>query len=132
MLNSRWLSTYCLAMVKRGMALMAVLLLTGCEGDISSSVSVGDARACLLEEHLLVEGGPDPPDDTSAPGDELIVMGREAGAFLAFYPDEQLARRKAPWLDTFRGTLERHGKLSIVWVRGPKGDDATKIRRCIL
>ena len=79
-------------------------------------------------------GGPRAPDDTNAPDTELIVGTPQAGAFLAFYNELRRAERYAPGIAKrtrrFGGAVERHGKLTILWVRGKDSHDAKRIRSC--
>ena len=114
-------------------ALAAVV--TGCGGD-GDPVAAADAERCLKGEKLRVVAANREPGDTDAPDREVIVNGRDAFAFLAFYDDEERADRYAPEIrehtKEFKGALDRHGKLSIVWVKGRDSDEGERIRGCAL
>jgi hypothetical protein len=83
---------------------------------------------------LRVRGGARPPGDTNAPNVELIASGPQAYAFLAFYDTAARAQKYAPMIrrnaKRFHGIVERHGKLTILWVRGGSTTDGSKIRNC--
>ena len=113
---------------------MAAAAIAGCGGDGDGAVSPDEARACLEDEHLRVVGGPRAPDDTDAPDTELIVAGHESSAVVAFYDDAARADRLAPLLEeraTAPGAVERHGTITIFWVRGKSGSEAGRIRACV-
>src|SRR5258706_15166010 len=107
---------------------------SGGGGQTSKSASPAAARRCLLAAQLRVLGGPRPPGDANAPNVELIAGGRQAYAFLAFYDSSTRARKYAPMIrrnaQRFHGTLERHGKLTILWVRGSNTPEGQEIRHC--
>jgi hypothetical protein len=131
----RVLGVYPVPVRSAGILIVAAALLAGCGGG-GSGVSPAAARQCLTKAKLRVVGGPASKGDTNAPNTELIVSAPGAGAFLAYYDDigraDKLAvmiRRRAR---AFHGSLERHGHLTILWVRGANTPDAERIKACIL
>ena len=113
--------------------LTASIALAGCGGG-SGPASPGDARACLEGEHLRVLAGDRALDDTDAPDTELIVDGRQTSAFLAFYSDQARANRYEPALQqraTEPGAVERHGSITIFWVRGRRTPEGERIKACV-
>jgi len=122
-------------MAKSGLAL-ALLFVAGCGGGGGDPASAADARACLAKEKLRVLAAPRSPADSDAPDTELIVSSRKSGAFLGFYENEQRAQDAAPQIPkdskAFRGQVERHGKLTIFWVRGRQSAEADRIKACVL
>jgi len=90
----------------------------------------------LERDGFEVLGGPRAKDDENAPDTELIVGGKEASAFVAYYEDEARAQRYHSEIEKnatrFDGTVERHDALTIVWVRGEDTQEAARIDGCIL
>ena len=117
---------------RASLALATSIAIAGCGDD--GAASPADARACLEDQHLRVGGGPRAHDDTDAPDTELIVGGRESSALLAFYDDEARAERMEPAFEalaTQPGAVERHGKVTIFWVRGKGSGEAGRITACV-
>src|SRR5260221_9390088 len=113
--------------------------LQGCGGSgsgpqTSRAASPAVARQCLLTAQLRVVGGPRSAGDATAPNVELIATGRQAYAFLAFYDLSPRATKYARMIRSnaqrFHGTVERHGKLTILWVHGSKTPEGHRIRNC--
>ena len=114
--------------------LALVGLLAGCGGG-ERAISPDQARACLAEQHFRVMGGVRAAGDANAPDTELVVGGPEMSLFLAYYDEEARAERYAPQLERnaqrFHGRVERHGKLTIVWVHGVDSAESERVRRCV-
>ncbi|MEA2424156.1 MAG: hypothetical protein QOH13_566 [Thermoleophilaceae bacterium] len=122
--------------------MLAALALTACGGggghhataQATGKKSPAYVRQCLRAAKLRVIGGPAPPGDTNAPATELIVGGGQSSAFLAFYENPKRAAKYAPDIRAnakhLNATVERYGKLTIVWVRGAGSDEAQTIRGC--
>jgi hypothetical protein len=122
--------------------MLIALALTACGGggghhataSATGKRSPAYVRQCLREASLRVIGGPAPPGDTNAPATELIVGGAQSGAFLAFYESPKRAAKYAPDIRAnvkhLNATVERYGKLTIVWTRGADSDEARTIRGC--
>jgi hypothetical protein len=120
--------------VRRASLVLVVAAALAACGDGDGTASPQDARACLERDNLRVAGGPREPGDTNAPDTELIVSGRESSAFLAFYKDEERAVRFEPAIQeraTEPGAAERHGKVTIFWVRGRHSGEAATITACV-
>ncbi len=118
---------------RASLVVVVAAAVAGCGSD-DGAASPEDARACLEDAHLRVEGGPRAPGDADAPDTQLLVGGHHSSAFLAFYDDEARAARLAPRIEdlaTQPGAVERHGKVTIFWVRGKAGDEAAKIKACV-
>ena len=120
-------------MRRASLAVVVAAALGGCGSD-DGAASPEDARACLEDAHLRVAGGPRAADDADAPDTQLLVGGHHTSAFLAFYDDADRAARLAPAIEelaTQPGAVERHGKITIFWVRGKETDEAAKIKACV-
>jgi hypothetical protein len=126
-----------------GIPVFVALAIAGCGGGgtddsvqahATGTRSPGNVRQCLNAASLKVTGGPAPAGDTNAPATELVVGGAESSAFLAFYENAARARRYAPDIRAnakrLHATVERHGKLTILWIRGAASGEAQIIRRC--
>lgn len=123
-------------MVRPWSPVLATLLLAGCGGGGGSqdARSVADVRECLARADLSAGEASRAPDDFDAPDTELTVHTTDAVALLAFYGDEQRAQRVAADVKknarAARATVERHGSLTIVWIRGARSRGADTIRSC--
>ena len=129
--------------MRRAATILAALTI-GCGGggddnddaDGGTPVPTAEAKKCLQSENFRVLGGRRKPDDLNAPDEELVASGNSAWAFLAFYKDPARAEKYAPQIadrtKDFDGSIERHGTLTIVWVRGRDGDGGKAIRDCAL
>lgn len=120
-----------------GASLLIVVALAGCGGDSGEPVGAEDARRCLSEERLSVQGPlKREAGDSDAPDRTLVVSGRGTLVYLGWYDDEARAERSATeqreHAKRFDGTVERHGGMTIIWVRGRDGDAASRIKRCAL
>jgi hypothetical protein len=114
--------------------LTASVVLAGCGGG-RGAASPEEARACLEQGDLRVLGGQREPGDADAPDTELIVAGRQSSAFLAFYDDEARAVRYEPDLQARAlepGAVERHGSVTIFWVRGRRTREGEQIKSCVV
>lgn len=122
-----------------GASLLVVLMLAGCGGGSGKPVGAEDARRCLSEDGgrwqvqgpLKREAG-----DVDAPDRTLIVSGRGTLVYLGWYDDEARAERSAvdqrEQAKQFDGSVERHGGMTMIWVRGRDGDAAARIKQCAL
>lgn len=121
-----------------GAGLLIVAALAGCGGGSGEPVAAEDARRCLSEGGGLKVQGPlkREADDVDAPDSTLVVTGRETFVYLGWYDDEARGRRSAAeqreHAKDFDGSVERHGRLTIIWVRGRDSDEASRIERCAL
>ncbi len=76
-----------------------------------------------------------PASSTAADG-ELIVQHAGGEAFIAFYTDASRARRLEPGvlrnavLHNFQ--LERHGPVTLIWVRTPTAALREAVQACVL
>jgi hypothetical protein len=116
----------------------ACVVAAGCGGG-DDRPSREDARRCLSQAGLHVTGGARSPDDRDAPDEELIANDVRAGSvmvFVAYYDDEERAERLEPSLRRnarrFDGFVERHGTLTLLWVRGERSRMGERLRDCIL
>lgn len=126
-----------------------VALLIGCAigacggedspGDRATAQPPEQARQCLVDEpaSFTVQGPLSrEPDDSDAPDQTLVVTGRRAMAYLGYYDDtaraERSAREQREHARQFGGAVDRHGNLTIVWVRGRETDQASAIESCAL
>jgi hypothetical protein len=128
--------------MRRLLVVTVSILLGGCGGGGSASSPAAPplglqraerARACLSDAGFRVLGGPRSPGDRNAPDVELIVRGKGADAFLAFYKQVERARHYENDLrrnaKRINGSVERRGSVSVVWVRKPPAE-ARRIERC--
>jgi hypothetical protein len=88
---------------------------------------------------LALIGGERSPDDRDAPDKELIANDVLKGRLMvsaAYYDDEDRAERYEPALRrnarSFDGSVERHGALTLLWVRGDESRLAERVRDCLL
>jgi len=126
-------------MRRAALAMAAMVALAGCGGgkDGGKPVSAKAAQACLKQKQIPVVRGLRAPDDADAPDVELIVGGKVASAFLGYYDDETRADTNAPEIrktvtSSSAITMERHGKLTIVWTRGRDSREAGTVKDCVL
>ena len=119
-----------------------MLALVGCgtskeetPADDGTPSSPSAARACLTKAGFKVIGGPRDPSDTDAPDVELIVGGHGPGAFVAFYEALARAKRYEPGIrrnaKRFGGSVERRGRITIVWVQPPTPKHRARLEACL-
>jgi hypothetical protein len=116
----------------------AWVVAAGCGGG-DDRPSREDARRCLSQARFHVVGGEPSRDDRDAPDAELIandVRGGRVMVFIAYYDDEDRAERLEPSLRRnarrFDGSVERHGSLTLLWVRGERSQMGERVRDCVL
>lgn len=103
---------------------------------IRAVVAVIDAaHRCLVARHLRVTGGPVlPPQGPNSPNGELIVGGDHGGAFIAFYTDPGRAKQLEPEVIQnarhLGGHVERHGAVTVLWIRRPTGQLRGSVHAC--
>jgi len=95
------------------------------------------ARGCLTAKGIRALGAPvlppNPPGSDSADGE--IVVGRSAAdvVFIAFYTNTARAQQLEASLmrnaHRFKGQVERHGAVTVLWVHPPSGVRAA-VRAC--
>jgi hypothetical protein len=119
-------------------AMTGALATAGCGGG-DNRPSREEARRCLEGLDLHVTGGERSPDDRDAPDEELIandVLKGRVMLFAGYYDDEDRAERYEPALRrnarSFDGAVERHGTLTLLWVRGAESRFAERVRDCLL
>jgi hypothetical protein len=101
--------------------------------------AIAKARTCLTTKGLRAIGGPvlppNPPGSSSADG-ELVVGNAARGAFIAFYTDAGRAWRLEAGVarnaSRISGRVERHGAVTVVWVRSPAGELRKAVETCAL
>jgi hypothetical protein len=120
------------------LALAVSLATAGCGGE-DELPSREEARRCLEDLGLHVTGGERQPDDTDAPDAELIANGIRGGrvmVFAGYYDEEDRAERFESAVRRsarrFDGFVERHGSLTLLWVRGREGRIGERARACLL
>ena len=118
--------------------LVAAVVSLSCGGG-QDPVSAEETRTCLRDEKFDVQGPVlRQPNDSDAPDQTLVVSsrGRGTGAYLGWYDDEGRADRYAPEItedaEKFKGRVDRHGRLTIIWLRGKDTDEAGQVRDCVL
>jgi hypothetical protein len=97
-----------------------------------------DARAlksCLEAAGIPTVAGRPRPGDENAPDLELVLGEPGPPAFVALYADPWRAREYAPSIRRnprrFQGSVERRGRITIVWVKGLGAEDRAAVRGCI-
>lgn len=120
------------------LALTGALTAAGCGGD-DDRPTREEARRCLEGLDLHVTVVEPAPDDRDAPDAELIandVLKGRVMLFAGYYDDEDRAERYEPALRrnarSFDGAVERHGRLTLLWVRGEAHRLAEQVRDCLL
>jgi hypothetical protein len=104
---------------------------------VETSKSPTNARECLTAEGFQVTSGRRSPSDRNAPDTELIASNNgRPSAFIAFYDDLARAERYEPAIRKnarrFNGRVERRGRVTVIWVRQPRGDDGhTAVQECV-
>jgi hypothetical protein len=101
--------------------------------------AIAKTRACLTSKAVHALGGlvlpANPPSSTAADG-ELIAQHGSGEAFIAFYTDLSRARQLAP--EVLRNAVlhnwqvERHGSMTIVWVRAPAAGLREAVQACVV
>jgi hypothetical protein len=62
------------------------------------------------------------------------LSGRQSSAFLAFYDNDARALRYEPALQRLAiapGAVERHGRITIFWLRGRETSEGERIKACV-
>jgi hypothetical protein len=120
------------------LAAAASLVVAGCGGG-DDRPSHEEARRCLEGLDLHVMGAERQPDDRDAPDEELIANDVRHGrvmVFAGYYDDEARASRLEPSIRRnarrFDGSVERHGTVTLLWVRGREGRLGERTRDCLL
>lgn len=120
------------------LALAGALAAAGCGGG-DDRPSREEARRCLEGLDLHVTGVEPSPEDRDAPDAELIandVLKGRVMVLAAYYDDEDRAERYEPAVRrnarSFDGAVERHGTLTLLWVRGDESPLAERTRDCLL
>jgi hypothetical protein len=120
------------------LALTGAVAGAGCGGG-GDRPSREEARRCLEGLDLHVTVVEPAPDDRDAPDAELIandVLRGRVMVLAAYYDDEDRAERYEPALRrnarSFDGAVERHGTLTLLWVRGDESRFAERVRDCLL
>jgi hypothetical protein len=127
-----------------GLAACVVLpVLAGCgddSGDVRSDAAPGGSsaaavRSCIAHAGLHTKAVHRRRDDLDAPDTEITVTGRQTAALVAYYKQESRARDRFPDVqrnaDHADKAAERYGRITVVWLRGRKTQEAKTIRRCI-
>jgi hypothetical protein len=96
-----------------------------------------DARAlkgCLRDANIPTAAGRPGPADEDAPDLELALRG-PAAALVALYADPGRARENAPAIRQrtrgFDGSVERLGRVTIVWVSPPSTTVRDRVHGCV-
>jgi hypothetical protein len=120
------------------LALTGAVAAAGCGGG-DDRPSREEARRCLegLDLHVtLIEPL---PGDRDAPDAQLIandVLKGRVMVMAGYYDDEDRAERYEPSLRrnarSFDGAVERHGTLTLLWVRGDDSPFGERARDCLL
>jgi hypothetical protein len=98
-------------------------------------VAIDAAHRCLAARHLRVTGGPVlPPQGPNSPNGELIVGNGHGGAFIAFYTDPGRAKQLEPEViqnaRRLGGQVERHGAVTVLWIRSRTSQLRGSLRAC--
>ena len=111
----------------------------GCGGGGDGRPSREEARTCLERLKLHVTPWERPPNDDDGPYARLDandVLRHRIRVEAQYYDDEQDAERYEPaqrrFARTHDGAVERHGTLTLLWVRGDEGRLAERARDCLL
>ncbi len=118
---------------------LVALLVSGC-GDGGRPVATEEAQRCLGDADFRVLG---PtlwePDDADAPDRTLLATSagrRETAAYIGWYDEEARAEKSAPeqieQAKQFKGSVDRHGPMTIIWLRGRDTDTGARLRSCAL
>jgi PASTA domain len=97
-----------------------------------------DAHAltgCMRDAGIRTRAGRPNPGDEDAPDLELVLREPGPPAFVALYADPARARENAPRIRRiarrFHGSVERRGRITIVWVRRPGAERRAAVLGCI-
>lgn len=125
--------------MRRGalVALTAWFAAVGCGGDDRPSCE--EARRCLEQLDLHVTPQERPPNDDDGPHARLFVNDVLRGRVMVeaqYWDDEDSAQHHAPAqrrnARTYDGSVERHGPLTLLWLRGHEARLAERTRDCLL
>jgi hypothetical protein len=118
----------------RGCARMAPLVLSK---ELRLLIArIARARTCLIARGHSAIGGPvlPPTPATSDSPDGELIVGTARGAFIAFYIDARKARRLAAGITQnakrLGGAVERHGRVTVVWVHPPTSARRAAVEAC--
>jgi PASTA domain-containing protein len=96
-----------------------------------------DARAlsdCIRRAGIPTAAGRPAPGNENAPDLELVLRDA-APAFVALYADPARARENAPSIRRrtrpFHGSVERRGRITIVWVKPPSAEHRAAVHGCV-
>jgi hypothetical protein len=97
-----------------------------------------DARAltgCMHDAGIRTRAGRPGPGDEDAPDLELVLREPGPPAFVALYADPARARENAPRIRRiarrFHGSVERRGRITIVWVKRPGAERRAAVLGCV-
>jgi hypothetical protein len=110
--------------------------------DTSVHITVGrhafDARAlkgCMKAAGIPTVAGRPGPGDEDAPDLELVLREPGPPAFVALYADPARARENAPMVRRntrrFHGSVERRGRITIIWVKPPGAARRSAVLGCV-
>ena len=91
-------------------------------------------RDCVRRAGIPTVAGRPGPGDEDAPDLEL-VLSAGAPAFVALYADPGRARENAPSIRRnarrFHGSVDRLGRVTIVWVKPPSATLSAAVHDCV-
>lgn len=75
-----------------------------------------------------------PPQGSNSPNGELIVGNGHDGAFIAFYTNPGRAKQLEPEIiqnaRRVGGHVERHGVVTVLWIRPPTSQLRDSLHAC--
>jgi hypothetical protein len=92
-------------------------------------------KGCMQDAGIRTVAGRPGPGDEDAPDLELVLREPGPPAFVALYADPWRARENAPSIRRiarhFHGSVERRGRITIVWVKRPGAERRAAVLGCI-
>lgn len=93
-----------------------------------------EARECLKAAGFVVTGGARDPSDTDAPDEEIIARRGEVSTFIAYYADDEDAKRyESDVRDAAalpKAEVQRRGRVTFVWT-GKDGSARVDAESCV-
>lgn len=92
-------------------------------------------KRCVQAAGIPTVAGRPGPGDEDAPDLELVLSRLDAPAFVALYADPGRARENAPSIRRrarhFHGSVDRLGRVTIVWVKPPSATVRDSVHACV-
>ena len=101
----------------------------------AARTAAGKAHECLRKAGIRSAVDPGQPANPRAPGAEMILGGRDAAAFVAFYGTAQAAAQALGEVSEnakhLGGLTDHRGKVTILWLHAPSMGAGARVESCV-